>query len=240
MTDALAVNSKAAVKHALEYYIHRRVIDPIQGLGPQNRYNIPISKRNTLEFYKNNVIGHLVPAAFTALLILAADVFQFSSNHLHQGYNFLQEIFANEFIFDPDQTATYQIRKTVKAFIDDSILVPHPKLPDTYNITSPGYRKLQQFSGLLKPLFEAYGVALSYYTNFPPKIPEKKERIKAIRSLAHQMRKQNQIDRVEAISEIYLNQADTLFFQKGLHKQANIEYLNQYLVLFQSFLKHLP
>ncbi len=240
MTDALIVNPEAAVKNALEYFVHRRIIEPIQGIGPQNRYNIPINKRNTLEFYKNNMIGHLVPAAFTALLVLAADVFQFSSNHLHQGYAFLQDVFANEFIFDPDQSATYQIRKTIKIFIDDSILVPHPKLPDTYNLTSPGYRKLQQFSGLLKSLFEAYSVALSYYTHFPSRIPDKKERIKSIRSLGQQMRKQNQIDRVEAISEIYLNQADAHFFQKGLHKQANEERLNQYIAIFQTYLKHLP
>ena len=239
LTDILIINPTAATTHALEYYTRSRIIEPVETMGPKDQFKIPLNKRNFLEFYKNNAIGHLIPAAFTAVLILATDMFQFGSNHLHSEYAYLKKLFANEFFFDPDQTIAYQVRKTIKAFIDDVIVVPHPTLPDTYNLTSPGYRKLQFFSGLLKPLFEAYFIALSYYRDLPEKLPSKKERVKAMRSLAHSMRKKNQIDRVEAISEVYLGQADAIFSHMGFQKKDTFHKSEHEFKRIQTYLKYL-
>ena len=68
-------------------------------------------------------------------------------------------------------------------------------------------------------LFEAYLVALSFYREMPVKPPSKKGRIKAMRSLAQSMRKKNQLDCIEAISEAYFNQADAVFSQLGFQKK---------------------
>lgn len=239
MTDTLTVDPAGSVTHALDYYTRRHIIDAIYDMGSENQFRIVPTKRSHLEFNKNNAIGHLVSAAFTAVIILAADMFQFNASHLQVDYAFLRKLFANEFFFDPDGSDEYQIRKTIKSFIDDAILVPHPTLPDTYNLTSPGFRKLQFFSGLLKPLFEAYAVALSYYCSLPEKFPSKKERIKSMRSLAHYMLKKNQIDRTESISEAYLHQADTFFSQSGFQKPDSHERRKQYSLQIQSYLKYL-
>lgn len=240
MTDALILNPAGSVTLVLDYYSRRGIIEPIQSMGSRGRFNIPANKRNSLEFYKNNAIGHLVPAAFTALLILAIDVFQFEADHLHADYAFLQELFANEFFFDPDQPAADQIRKTIKLFIHDAIIVPHPTLPDTYNLTSRGFRKLQFFAGLLKSIVEAYGVALHYYCGLSGKCPSKKERIKSMRSVAQHMLKTNQLDRTESISEIYLNQADTTFSKWGFQKPEATEQRKKYTDAIYLYLKYLP
>jgi glycerol-3-phosphate O-acyltransferase len=239
LTDPLTIDPPTAVAHALKYFTRRNIIEPVETMSPKDQFKIPLNKRNSLEFHKNNAIGHLIPAAFTALLILTTDMFQFGSNHLHSEYAYLKKLFVNEFFFDPDQTIAYQVRKTIKAFIDDLIVIPHPTLPDTYNLTSPGYRKLQSFSGLLKPLFEAYLVALSYYRNLPEKLPSKKERVRAMRSSGHLMRKKNQIDRVEAISEVYLSQADAVFSHMGFQKKDTFHKSEHEFKRIQTYLKYL-
>lgn len=182
--------------------------------------------------------GHLAPAAFTATAILVTDMFQFGSHHIQSDYEFLQELFANEFFFDPDQSAAYQIRKTIKAFIDDAILVPHPSLPDTYNLTSPGFRKLHFYFGLLKSLFDAYKVALLYYDSLPESFPIKKDRIKSMRSLAQYMLKKNQLDHVESISEAYFDQADAVFSKLGFQKPESTAKREKYLRHINCYLKH--
>ena len=236
LTDNLTLNSTIAITRALEYYLHRRIIEPLKTMGPYDQFKILTNKRNALEFYKNNIIGHLVPAALTALIILSKDIFQFEAGYLHSEYADLQELFVNEFFFEPDQTTAYQVRKAIKAFIDDAILVPHPTLPDTYNLTSPGYRKLQFFARLLKPLFESYLVALSYYREMPAKPPSKKNRIKAMRSLAQTMRKKNQLDRIEAVSEAYFNQADAVFSQMGFQKKETSNRSEKWLRYIRTYL----
>jgi glycerol-3-phosphate O-acyltransferase len=237
LSDNLTLNPTAAITQALEYYLHRRVIEPIKTMGPYDQFKILTNKRNSLDFYKNNVIGHLAPAAFTALVILSIDIFQFEANHLHFEYASLKELFRNEFFFEPDQTTAYQVRKAIKAFIDAAILVPHPTLPDTYNLTSPGYRKLQFFARLLKPLFESYLVVLSCYREMPAKPPSKKNRIKAMRSLAQSMRKKNQLGCPEAISEAYFNQADAVFSQMGFQKKETSKRSEKWLTHIQAYLK---
>lgn len=239
MTDTLSVNPAGSITQAIHYYIRRHIIEPVDTIGSDDQFTIIATKRHHLEFNKNNAIGHLVPAAFTSVIILAIDMFQFTMPHLQPGYAFLKALFANEFCFDPKQTDEYQIRKTLKIFIDDAIIVPHPTLPDTYNLTSPGFRKLQFFSGLLTSLFEAYAVALSYYDHLPEKFPSKKERIKSMRSLAQYMLKKKQIDRTESISEAYLYQADTIFTHLGFQKPNNSEKCKNYFQKIQHYLNHL-
>ena len=120
-----------------------------------------------LEYYKNNCISFFVPAAFTALAILEKDAFQFSASDLQEVYLFLQDFFKYEFAFDVDKATDFYLRKTIKSFIDDAVIIPHPTLPDTYNITSAGFRKLKHYSRFLKTYFESYWIVLSYFRRNP-------------------------------------------------------------------------
>jgi hypothetical protein len=106
-------------------------------------------------------------------------------------------------------------------------------------LTSPGYRKLQSFSGLLKPLFEACLMALTYYRDLPEKLPSKKERIRAMRYLGHSMRNKNQIDRIEAISEVYLSQVDAIFSHMGFQKKGTFHKSEYEFKHIQTYLKYL-
>ena len=105
-----------------------------------------------MEYYKNNAIIFFIPMAYTALAILKGDAFQFRTHDLFDDYQFIQDLFKNEFIQNIDVSYENMVKKCIKAYIDEAAIVPHPTLPDTYNITSAGLRKLKNFlhvSGLL-------------------------------------------------------------------------------------------
>ena len=88
--------------------------------------------------------------ALTAMAVLEKDAFQFSAADLHNTYQHLRDLLSEEFNPDPVHPPAFIVRKTVKAFIDDAIIVPHPMMPDTYNLSSEGFRKLVFFAGLYR------------------------------------------------------------------------------------------
>ena len=232
LTDSLANDPHGAFEKAIQNYFYRKFIAHIeknnQPGGTEVRFKINDSKRLALEYYKNSCIAFFVPAVFTALSILEEKAFQFSSTDLHNGYNFLQDLFANEFTKDPDQPAAYMVRKNLKAFINDGIIVPHPTLPDTYNLTSQGYRKLKLFAGFIEPLLASYLVVLNYFKRFPRSYHDKKLRLKKIQSLGLRMLKRNEIERKEALSKMNYENATALFTKVGIRGSEDQEKLAIY------------
>lgn len=231
-SDSLAVNPERALHNSLADYIKRKIIAP-QGLDGESpskavHYRINRKKRTELDYYKNNVIAGFLPAAFTALLIREKDAFQFSAANLHKNYAFLQDLFINEFTPDPDRPPAFLVRKTIKTFIDDAIVMPHPTLPDTYNITSSGYKKLVFFSGFLKPFFESYTVALNYLSSTPEESKDRKETIKKIRARGQKMFKRGEITRRESLSVLYYANAVDSYAKNRLKGPRGAEKLALY------------
>ena len=89
-------------------------------------FHLAVGKRPDLDYYKNSGIGPFVPAAMTALAILTLDAFQFASDDLHGHYRSLQHLFQNEFSSGGEEAVDTRVRKTLKGFMADAILVPHP------------------------------------------------------------------------------------------------------------------
>ena len=119
-------------------------------------YKINASKRPLLGYYKNNCIGFFISATYTSLAILKLNSFKFKHADLVTTYNDLKALFDKEFTYDRETPAEMMIRKDIKAFINDGILTPHPTVPDTYDITPEGYRKLNCFASFLKTYMESY------------------------------------------------------------------------------------
>ncbi len=232
LTDSLANDPHGAFVKVIQNYIDRKFIAPPEKNnhpgGIEIRFKINDNKRLALEYYKNSCIAFFVPAVFTAFSILEKKAFQFSSSDLHNGYNFLQNLFANEFTKDPDQPAVYMVRKNLKAFINDAIIVPHPSLPDTYNLTSQGYKKLKLFAGFVEPLLASYWIVLKYFERFPKSHHDRKLRLKHIQLLGVRMFKRNEIERKEALSKINFENADAMFTKAGIRGSEDQEKLAVY------------
>ncbi len=253
MDYLMAVNAKLAdsllggdhahtFRSVLGVFIQRKFIEQATtketapDLDSKRLYKINEGRRPGLDYYKNSCINFFIPAAFTAMAILEADVFQFSAPELISTYRFLQELFINEFAFDLDKTATIYIRKTLKAFIDNGMLIPHHSLPETYSLTSAGRRKLKFFAAFLKTYLESYLIVLTFFNRYPTHVIDSKDRLKKIQTIGNRMFRRKEIEHIEALSKIsYLN-ADKHFMDQELNDENNKEKIEFYSEKIQYYL----
>jgi glycerol-3-phosphate O-acyltransferase len=197
------------------------------------------SRRPSLEYYKNCCIAFFIPPAFTALAILEKDAFQFSASDLHANYRFLQNLFKFEFAYDIDKSPEFYVRKSIKAFIDDAVLMPHQTIPDTYNVTSSGFRKLRLYSIFLKTYFESYWIVLDFFQNNSQNSLKAKDRLKKIETNGKLMHKRHEIDCPEALSKVSYKNAIDFFTSKGIKGSDNAEKIEFYAEAIQKSLKTL-
>jgi glycerol-3-phosphate O-acyltransferase len=227
LADTLLMDEMNTIEHVLDSYVQRKFIDKASenpdALLTASLFKVNENKRPNLEYYKNNCISFFVPAAITAIAILVKDAFQFSASDLHDDYKFLQYFFKYEFAYDVDKTPEYFVRKNLKAFIDDAVLMPHPKLPDTYNLTSSGFRKLQLFSRFLKPYFESYWIVLNFLMQHSQNSMKPKERLKKIEAIGNRMYKKKEIERMESLSVINYTNGIEFFAYNGVKGSDNNE-----------------
>jgi glycerol-3-phosphate O-acyltransferase len=243
LADTLILDQVYAVEQALDAFVQRKFIEPVskdKSIPHHDRdYLVNAAKRPSLEYYKNNCIAFFIPAAFTALSILEKDAFQFSAADLHADYRFLQNFFKFEFAYDIDQSPEFKVRKIIKAFIDDAILMPHQTIPDTYNVTSSGFRKLRLFSIFLKTYFESYWIVLSFLQNTSKNSIKAKDRLKKILSNGNRMYKRHEIVLPEALSKVSFQNAVDYFASKGVKGSDSSDEIKFYAEAIQKSLKAL-
>jgi len=240
LAETLMVEPAGATAKVMDTYVQRKFLERIP-LGQAEEASDQVffiieSRRPSLEYYKNNCIAYFVPAAFTSLAILERDAFQFTSADMVDTYRFLQEFFKDEFAYDIDHSHEFFVRKTIKAFIDEAILIPHPTLPDTYNLTSAGFRKLKRYAFFLKPYFESYWIVLGYLSKKAQHGEGNKERLKRIESLGNRMYQNEEIDLKEALSRLNYNNALKFFGSRGINGSADPQAVQRYLDALQKYL----
>ena len=227
LADTLVLDHIHAIQHALDAFVQSKFVEAVSKDKDtpysERNYKINVARRPSLEYYKNNCISFFIPAAFTAMAILEKDAFQFSAADLHSDYKFLQNFFKFEFAYDVDQTPEYYVRKAIKAFIDDAILMPHQTIPDTYNVTSSGLRKLKLFSIFLKTYFESYKIVLKFLQKNSQDSIKAKERIKKIEASANRMYKRQEIEHPEALSKVSYQNAVEFFTSQGIKGSDDVE-----------------
>ena len=243
LSDTLISDHRRAIEQVVESYCQRKFVEPVTKSKDENtaekEYRINETRRLYLEYYKNNSIAFFIPAAYTAMAILENNAFRFSASDLHTGYTFWQDFFKYEFAYDVNFGPAFSVRKSIKAFIDNGFVTPHQTLPDTYDITSAGLRKLFLFSLFLKTYFESYWIVLSYYMRNPQNPDKTKDRLKKIAARGNRMYKRKEIDRKEALSKVNYQNAVDLFTSKGIKGSDDTEKIEFYANALQKAMKHL-
>jgi glycerol-3-phosphate O-acyltransferase len=243
LADTLGSDRVRAFEQVVDSYCQRKFIEPAsknkKEKVSEKEYLINVNRRLNLEYYKNNCIAFFIPAAYTAMAILETDNFRFSASDLHAGYAFWQDFFKYEFAYDVDNRPEFNVRKSIKAFIDDGIVIPHQTLPDTYDITPSGFRKLKLFSFFLKTYLESYWIVLNYFMRNPQNSVKSKDRLKKITARGNRMYKRKEIDRKEALSKVSYQNAVDMFSLRGIKGSDNIEKIEIYAGAIQKALKYL-
>ncbi|CAB1060244.1 Glycerol-3-phosphate acyltransferase (EC [Olavius sp. associated proteobacterium Delta 1] len=243
LADTLVSDHLRVFEQVVDLYCQRKFIEPL-AKGKENNstdrhFLINKSRRLNLEYYKNNCIAFFIPAAYTAMAILEKDAFRFSASELHTGFEFWQDFFKYEFAYDVENRPEYNVRKSIKAFIDNAVVVPHKTLPGTYDITPAALRKLNLFSLFLKTYFESYWIVLSYYKRNPQSSTKPKDRLKKIAARGNRMYKRKEIDRKEALSKVSYQNAVEFFTSKGIKGSDDTKKIEVYAEAIQKALKHL-
>ena len=243
LADTLVSDRLRAFDQVVESYCQRKFIERInkdkKEKDAERHYLINEDRRPNLEYYKNNCIAFFIPAAYTAMAILQKDTFRFSAPELHDGYAFWQSFFKYEFAYDVDTSPGFNVRKTIKAFIDDAIVIPHQTLPDTYDVTPTGFRKLKLFAFFLKTFLESYWIVLNYFMRNPQKSTISKDHLKKITNRGDRMYKRKEVERKEALSKVSFQNAVELFTGKGIKGTEDTEKIKIYAGAIQDALKHL-
>jgi glycerol-3-phosphate O-acyltransferase len=243
MADILVAEDRLAIEQALESYAQRKFIEPLakgkEDLSADTNYLINESRRLSLEYYKNNCIAFFIPAAYTAMAILEQNAFRFTSAELRVGYAFWQSFFKYEFVYDSKNKPEFNVRKSIKFFIDNGLVAPHKTLPDTYDITPDALRKLKWFALFLKTYFESYWIVLSFFERNPQNSVKSKDRLKKIDARGARMYKRKEIDRKEALSKVSYQNAVDFFTNKGIKGSDHIEKIDDYAQSIQNALKQL-
>lgn len=220
LADTLTIDPDNALNRVLENFVARKFIELADEeddeITENTRFFVKDNKRPILDYYKNNAIAFFIPAAYTALAILKTDRFQFSSTDLIETYEFLQDFFIDEFSYDDEKTCSEHIAISIKAFMEEGVLVPHPDVSDTFNLTSEGFRKLRSFAVFLRPFMESYKVALLYFEKYPKDKHDDKERIKKIQAKGLKMYKRQDIFLKESLSKINYINAVSFFIKNGV------------------------
>jgi glycerol-3-phosphate O-acyltransferase len=241
LTDTLLIDHRRACEQAIENYLSRKLIERPSGEkslpAEIAQYLLPAGKRLQLEYYKNNCIAYFVPAAFTALTILEKDAFQFSAADLHDRFRFLQDFFKYEFAYDMNKSPELLVRKILKCFIDDAILMPHQSLPDTYQITSSGLRKLKLYARFLRTYFESYWVVLHFFKKTPREKARGKDHIKKIQSIGSTMLKNRKIELAESLSKINYQNGISFFSTHKVKGSEDAEVLDHYANIIRRYLQ---
>ncbi len=240
LADTIILNPDGAMEYAIDRYLSRKFIEKAPGDQnlPEDQidYTVNAAKRALMEFYKNNCIAYFVPAAFTGLAILKKDAFQFNATDLHSEYHFFQDFFKYEFAFDLDRPPVDYVRKTIKAFIDQAMLMPHPTIPDSYQITASGYRKLKLFAAFLRPYFQSYKVALHFLRTNRKEILEAKDKLKKIQGLGLQMIKNREIELIESVSKVNYANSLRYFAANGIQDHEDETAILHFETLIQTYL----
>ncbi len=240
LADTLTIDPDYALNNVIDTFVSRKFIELADEsdseITENTRFIVKDNKRPILDYYKNNAISFFVSPAYTAIVILNADTFQFASTSLTATYRFLQDFFIDEFSFNEDKTCEESISQCLRAFTDQGIIVPNPSIPDTYNITSEGYRKLKCFAGLLHPFLESYKVALIHFETTPKDKYDAKERIKKIQALGIKMYKHQDILLKESLSKINYINASKFFMDNGIYGSKDNDLIKEYKKKIEKFI----
>ncbi|MDY6909201.1 MAG: 1-acyl-sn-glycerol-3-phosphate acyltransferase [Thermodesulfobacteriota bacterium] len=175
------------------------------------------AKRLTLQYYKNNIIHFLLPAAFVSTSILAQETFRFSLSQVLEDLAFMKDFFKYEFVYDMD-LRDHQLAKGVLNVFEALGWIRHlePGEDYPYMMTHSGLHATQAFRGLIRDYFEAYWVVLRSTRYLQKRSYTEKDFLKKILDMGQKALKLELIQSPESISKITYANAIKYYLEKGV------------------------
>ena len=160
IADTLTDPSKA-VKETLSLLISWKVVDSLQDVDGDEEtfYYVDEDKKMELEYYKNNIIHFFIPHAFVAISLLTGTEEVKTEESIISDYDFLKNLFKNEFVFDKRECLREKVISIVEYFLNSAFL-SRSEENGGYQITKLGFDRLRIWAALTKTFLESYWIAL--------------------------------------------------------------------------------
>ncbi len=179
-------------------------------------FSVEEGKRLTLEYYKNNIIHFLLPAAYVSTSILAQQTFQFSLMQILEDVDFMKSFFKFEFVYDNEMSNERLVEEVLDTFESMGWLHPIGQGDHPYLLTHKGMEMAQCFHGLLRNYFEGYWLVLRAFRYLQKRPFADKEFGKKVLSLGQKALNLELIERPESISKIIFGNALKYYLEKGV------------------------
>ncbi len=179
-------------------------------------FTLEDSKRLALEYYKNNIIHFLLPAAFVSTSILAQETFRFSVSQVLEDVAFMKSFFKFEFVYDNELNNEKLVGDVLGIFEDLGFLHRVGEGDQPFILAHKGLRASQAYHGLLRNYFEGYWLVLRGLRYLQKNDFSEKEFIKKILDLGQRALKLQLVERPECISKIIFDNALKLCIEKGI------------------------
>jgi glycerol-3-phosphate O-acyltransferase len=213
MVSALALKDEALAA-VLQIFIKRACLVykevPDEKNGEADLYLLPDDQRLRLEYYKNNIIHHLISASFLAAAILACSEELISPRLVREDYIFLKRIFSLEFMTGDDHDVELA---EVSAYFRRLGMLKKDEGKGDWELEEGARERLLPFSGLVRSYLESYLAAFGACMQFKNELEREKNQLHYIREWAKKMYARGEIGRAESLSGA--NYANALKFLRG-------------------------
>ncbi len=116
-------------------------------------FTLEDNKRLALEYYKNNIIHFLLPAAYVSTSILAQQTFRFSVSQVLEDVTFMKNFFKFEFVYDNELSDEKLVGDVLHIFEDLGFLHRVGEGDQPFILAHKGLRGLTCFSRTAAELF---------------------------------------------------------------------------------------
>jgi glycerol-3-phosphate O-acyltransferase len=182
-------------------------------------YTVDDSNRLQLEYYKNDMIHFLLPAAYVSSAILAKETFEFDLEGIEEDLSFFRDFFKFEFVYDADENLRETINQVIAYYVSQDFIANSDNQENTYSISHQGLKGLTCFASLLRSYFESYWIVLRAIKYLSKKHYSERDFLKKINSLGNKLYKLEIVERFESISRITFENAIQFYCEKGAIKK---------------------
>ncbi len=199
-----------SLEAALEILRERGVLEQLEDddFDDPPFYNIEDDRRLGIEYYKNNIVHHFVPAAFAAFSLLSAPNLSRSSDELRDDVEFLASVMEQEFIISPERFSQEELDRISKYFISKGFVRESEEGErGELQVTSSGVGVLQSWTELVAGFVESYWIVFLVLGGLDDKPHSERELLRKIKSKGTRWLKRAQVEHASALSMVCFKNA---------------------------------
>jgi len=239
-TDELATEKGMSdvISYVLESYRQDSIITELnldginreEGESSEILYVLNDDDRPRINFYKNTILHYMLPAAFTAVVLMCQSKDgKMTREKVRDGCVFLHQLFRREFIYSGIMEDVERISEKALAFFESTGAISITGSKITVNGTSE--RTLRFFARALQDFFESYLIVLSHVLSSKIKSTPRRDLINDVRKTGIRMFHEGEIKLSEALSLSNYENALTILCDMKVLKEHDAGKKNKQLTM---------